>query len=76
MGAEWKVVATSTDRFGAEMLVALLKEAGIPSVIQADDGGGWVPAMLQMKGVAVLVPADAVEAAESAIRPGGPLEEE
>lgn len=65
MSDSLQLLDTVSNRFEAEVLAARLRDSGIQAVIRADDVGGWVPELLQMKGVAVLVDRDDLEAAET-----------
>lgn len=64
MSDSWRVLDTVSNRFEAEVLAARLRDSGISVLVRGDDVGGWVPELLQMKGVAVLVADHDLEAAK------------
>lgn len=64
MSDSWQVLDTVSNRFEAEVLAARLRDSGISVLVRGDDVGGWVPELLQMKGVAVLVADHDLEAAK------------
>lgn len=63
MSDSWQVLDTVSNRFEAEVLAARLRDSGISVLVRGDDVGGWVPELLQMKGVSVLVADNDLEAA-------------
>ncbi len=68
---EWTVVEKYPSRVMAEMMAELLRNEGIPSTVQSDDGSGVQPQLAYTLGVRVLVPADRVEEARALLREHG-----
>jgi len=69
----FEIVATFSSEIEAELAQATLSAAGIESFLKFDDAGGMLSALLESKGVRVLVAA--ARAAEARDVLAGPSEE-
>ena len=69
------VVARFTYRHQAEFARGFLADAGISARVMSDDAGATHPNLSFLTGVAVIVHADAAEAAAAALRDAGLFDE-
>lgn len=61
---EFVLAGTYESRLTADLIKAYLEEAGIATIIQADDGGGTMPYLSFSSGVKIFVPENNLEDAK------------